>query len=158
MKDLDAPPFGVPGNALAGIGKGPRRDGGEQHPFQGFDTGRRILFTGQNRPQLDRRQIPALDDRLIQQAIAQVLVQIFAAHDAVYQVRQYIREGYLVAVDTDLAKFFDTVEHDVPDAKSEMADALVQSSATPNHSLTAVRLIARGKAKKNISTLRWHQR
>lgn len=34
-------------------------------------------------------------------------------HDAVYQVRHYIREGYRVAVDADLAKFFDTVEHDV---------------------------------------------
>jgi RNA-directed DNA polymerase len=34
-------------------------------------------------------------------------------HDAVYQVRHYIRKGYRVAVDADLAKFFDTVEHDV---------------------------------------------
>ena len=36
-----------------------------------------------------------------------------SAHDAVYQVRDYIRKGYRVAVDADLAKFFDTVEHDV---------------------------------------------
>ena len=36
-----------------------------------------------------------------------------SAHDAVYQVRHYIREGYRVAVDCDLAKYFDTVEHDV---------------------------------------------
>ena len=72
--------------------------------------------------------IPAVLDRLIQQAIAQVLVPIFdpgfseasfgfrkglSPHDAVYQVRHYIREGYRVAVDADLAKFFDTVEHDV---------------------------------------------
>jgi RNA-directed DNA polymerase len=72
--------------------------------------------------------IPAVLDRLIQQAIAQVLFPIFdpgfseasfgfrkglSAHDAVYQVRHYIREGYRVAVDADLAKFFDTVEHDV---------------------------------------------
>ena len=72
--------------------------------------------------------IPAVVDRLIQQAIAQVLAPIFdpgfskasfgfrkglSPHDAVYQVRQYIREGYRVAVDADLAKFFDTVEHDV---------------------------------------------
>ncbi len=67
-------------------------------------------------------------DRLIQQAIAQVLFPIFdpgfpeasfgfrmglSAHDAVYQVRDSIRKGYRVAVDADLAKFFDTVEHDV---------------------------------------------
>ena len=72
--------------------------------------------------------IPSVLDRLIQQAIAQVLVPIFdpgfseasfgfrkglSPHDAVYQVRHYIREGYRVAVDCDLAKFFDTVEHDV---------------------------------------------
>ncbi len=72
--------------------------------------------------------IPAVLDRLIQQAIAQVLLPIFdphfsessfgfrpgrSAHDAVYQVRDYIRKGYRMAVDADLAKFFDTVEHDV---------------------------------------------
>ena len=62
--------------------------------------------------------IPAVLDRLIQQAIAQVLAPIFdpgfsqasfgfrkglSPHDVVYQVRQYIREGYRVAVDADLA-------------------------------------------------------
>jgi RNA-directed DNA polymerase len=72
--------------------------------------------------------IPAVLDRLIQQAIAQVLLPIFdphfsessfgfrpgrSAHDAVYQVRDYIRMGYRMAVDADLVKFFDTVEHDV---------------------------------------------
>jgi len=36
-----------------------------------------------------------------------------SAHGAVYQVRDYIRQGYRVAVDADLSKFFDTVEHDV---------------------------------------------
>lgn len=72
--------------------------------------------------------IPAVLDRLIQQAIYQVLMPIFdpdfsdfsygfrpgrSAHDAVYQTREYIREGYRVAVDMDLSKFFDTVNHDV---------------------------------------------
>ena len=72
--------------------------------------------------------IPTVLDRLIQQAIYQVLMPIFdpnfsnhsygfrpgrSAHDAVYQVREYIREGYRVAVDMDLSKFFDTVNHDV---------------------------------------------
>jgi RNA-directed DNA polymerase len=28
-------------------------------------------------------------------------------------VRKYIRKGYRVAVDADLSKFFDTVDHDV---------------------------------------------
>jgi len=72
--------------------------------------------------------IPTVTDRLIQQAIAQVLMPIFdpefsdssygfrpgrSAHDAVYKVREYIKEGYRIAVDMDLSKFFDTVNHDV---------------------------------------------
>jgi RNA-directed DNA polymerase len=72
--------------------------------------------------------IPTVLDRLIQQAIAQVLNPIFdpefsefsfgfrpgrSAQDAVYQVREYIRQRYRIAVDMDLSKFFDTVNHDV---------------------------------------------
>lgn len=72
--------------------------------------------------------IPTVLDRLIQQAIAQVLNPIFdpgfsessfgfrpgrSAHGAVYKVRGYIRQGFRQAVDMDLAKFFDTVDHDV---------------------------------------------
>jgi len=72
--------------------------------------------------------IPTVLDRLIQQAIAQVLGPIFdhtfsessfgfrpgrSAHDAVRKAREYIREGYRIAVDMDLSKFFDTVNHDV---------------------------------------------
>lgn len=72
--------------------------------------------------------IPTVLDRLIQQAIAQVVVPIFdptfsdssfgfrpgrSAHDAVYKVREYIQKGYRIAVDMDLSKFFDTVNHDV---------------------------------------------
>lgn len=36
-----------------------------------------------------------------------------SAHNAVFRVRDFIRKGYRVAVDTDLSKFFDTVDHDV---------------------------------------------
>lgn len=72
--------------------------------------------------------IPTVLDRLIQQAIAQVLLPIFdpdfseasfgfrpgrSAHNAVFRVRDFIRKGYRVAVDADLSKFFDTVDHDV---------------------------------------------
>ena len=72
--------------------------------------------------------IPTVLDRLIQQPIAQVLVPIFdpgfsessygfrpgrSALGAVRKVREYIREGYRTAVDSDLSKFFDTVNHDV---------------------------------------------
>jgi RNA-directed DNA polymerase len=35
------------------------------------------------------------------------------AHDAVRQARDYLKEGYAVAVDMDLAKFFDSVNFDV---------------------------------------------
>jgi len=72
--------------------------------------------------------IPSVLDRLIQQAIAQILLPIFdpdfsdssfgfrpgrSARNAVYQVREQIRKGFRMAVDADLSKFFDTVEHDV---------------------------------------------
>lgn len=72
--------------------------------------------------------IPSVVDRVIQQAIAQVLGPIFdpgfsdysygfrpgrSAHDAVYQAQAYIKEGYRWTVDMDLEKFFDTVNHDV---------------------------------------------
>lgn len=72
--------------------------------------------------------IPTVLDRVIQQAIAQILSPIFdpcfsessfgfrpgrSAHHAVYKAREYIREGYRIAVDVDLSKFFDTVNHDV---------------------------------------------
>jgi len=72
--------------------------------------------------------IPTVVDRVIQQAIAQVMGPLFdpgfsessfgfrpgrSAHGAVRQVQRFIGEGYRIAVDLDLAKFFDTVQHDV---------------------------------------------
>jgi len=72
--------------------------------------------------------IPTVIDRVIQQAIAQVLEPIFdpgfsessfgfrpgrSAHQAVKKVRSYIDEGYGIAVEVDLKKFFDEVNHDV---------------------------------------------
>ncbi|MGH8631794.1 MAG: group II intron reverse transcriptase/maturase, partial [Burkholderiales bacterium] len=72
--------------------------------------------------------IPSVTDRLIQQAIAQVLTPIFdpgfsessfgfrpnrSAHGALRQVQADIRAGYRIAVDLDLAKFFDNVQHDI---------------------------------------------
>jgi RNA-directed DNA polymerase len=72
-------------------------------------------------------ELPCVVDRVIQQAIAQVLGPIFdpgfsassfgfrpgrSAQQAVKQIQGYIKEGYKVAVDIDLAKFFDRVHHD----------------------------------------------
>ena len=72
--------------------------------------------------------IPTVVDRLIQQAITQVLVPIFdpgfsgssfgfrpgrKAHDAVRQARKFQQEGKQWVVDVDLKQFFDEVDHDV---------------------------------------------
>ena len=72
--------------------------------------------------------IPTVQDRVIQQAIVQVLTPILdpdfssssfgyrpgkSAQDAVQQVKRYIKQGLHQAVDVDLSKFFDTVSHDV---------------------------------------------
>jgi RNA-directed DNA polymerase len=66
-------------------------------------------------------------DRIIQQAIAQVLTPLFDpffsvnsfgfrpnknAQQAVYQVRDIIKTKRKFAVDVDLSKFFDRVNHD----------------------------------------------
>jgi RNA-directed DNA polymerase len=72
--------------------------------------------------------IPNVLDRVLQQAIAQRLVRLFeplfsphsygfrpglSAHDAVRQAQEYVQEGYEWAVDIDLEKFFDRVNHDM---------------------------------------------
>lgn len=72
--------------------------------------------------------IPNIVDRLIQQAIVQVLTPVFdphfsesshgfrpkrSAHGAAKQVRATIRRGYRYAADIDLSKFFDRVQHDI---------------------------------------------
>lgn len=72
--------------------------------------------------------IPAVTDRVIQQAIAQVLTPILDpdfsnnsfgfrpnrnGQQAVKQVRDIIKEGRRIAVDVDLSKFFDRVNHDL---------------------------------------------
>ena len=67
-------------------------------------------------------------DRIVQQAILQVLEPIFepsfsphsygfrpgrSAHDAIKQARNYVEEGKEFVVDMDLEKFFDRVNHDI---------------------------------------------
>ena len=71
--------------------------------------------------------IPTVIDRVIQQAIAQVLSTIYepifsehsfgfrprrSAHMAMEEVLYYLNEGYEWIVDLDIEKFFDTVNHD----------------------------------------------
>ena len=72
--------------------------------------------------------IPTVTDRLIQQALLQVLQPLidptFSEHsygfrpgrrarDAVLAAQQYVREGRRIVVDVDLSKFFDRVNHDI---------------------------------------------
>src|SRR6266581_2940735 len=71
--------------------------------------------------------VPCVVDRLIQQALLQVLQEQWdptfsehsygfrpgrSAHQAVAQAQRYVAEGYGVVVDLDLEKFFDRVNHD----------------------------------------------
>jgi len=106
-----------------------------------WPTIRQALLDGSYRPSPVRRKmiekrdggeralgIPTVVDRLIQQAIAQVMTPIFdpefsassfgfrpkrSAHGAINQVQATIKTGYRIAVDLDLKKFFDNVQHDI---------------------------------------------
>lgn len=72
--------------------------------------------------------IPTVVDRLVQQAITQVLEPRLdptfsassfgfrpgrSAHDALRQARGYVADGHEIVVDLDLEKFFDRVNHDI---------------------------------------------
>lgn len=76
--------------------------------------------------------IPNVQDRVIQQAISQVLSPIFeadfsahsfgykpqrSAHDAVRAAKRYVMEGKIWVVDIDISAFFDEVNHDILMAK-----------------------------------------
>lgn len=102
---------------------------------------RQELLAGKYRPSPVRRAmipkpdgsqrelgIPSVVDRLIQQALLQVLQPLIDpsfsehshgfrpgrnAHDAVKAARAYVQSGKRVVVDVDLAKFFDRVNHDI---------------------------------------------
>jgi RNA-directed DNA polymerase len=111
------------------------------HLKQHWPTIKAKLLAGEYTPQPVRRVdipkpqggvrtlgIPTLTDRLIQQALHQVLLPIFEAdfsessygfrpgrnaHQAVKAARQYVAEGRRIVVDIDLEKFFDRVNHDL---------------------------------------------
>ena len=111
-----------------------------QHIVENWPSIRKAILKGTYNPMPVRRVeipksdggvrllgIPTVTDRLIQQAIAQVLSKIYdpmfsehsygfrpnrSAHDAVRKAKGYIKDGYRWVVDMDLEKFFDKVNHD----------------------------------------------
>ncbi|KOS64766.1 group II intron reverse transcriptase/maturase [Lysinibacillus agricola] len=111
-----------------------------QHVVENWLTIKKQILEGTYQPQPVRRieipkpdggvrllGIPTVTDRLIQQAIAQVLSNLYdpnfsnhsygfrpkrSAHDAIREAKGYIKEGYRWVVDMDLEKFFDKVNHD----------------------------------------------
>ena len=86
-----------------------------------FSRPKKTKRRGGGERQLD---IPTVVDRLIRQAITQVLDPILdptfsgssfvfrpgrSAHDALHQAQGYVANGYEIVVDLDLKKFFDRV-------------------------------------------------
>ena len=106
-----------------------------------YETLKADLLSGKYKPQPVKRVeipkpnggvrllgIPTVVDRLIQQAINQVINPIFdrefsnssygfrpgrSCHMALIQAQKHINEGYRYVVDMDLEKFFDNVNHDL---------------------------------------------
>lgn len=111
-----------------------------QYLKQNVETLKKSILEGTYRPQPVRRVeipkpdggvrllgIPTVVDRMIQQATAQVLTPIFErtfsnnsygfrpkrdAKQAIKKAKEHIENGHKWVVDIDLAKYFDTVNHD----------------------------------------------
>ncbi len=116
-------------------------DGFRIHLLECWETTKQQLLEGSYQPQPVKRVeipkpnggvrklgIPTVMDRLIQQAIHQMIERFFEptfsnysygfrpkrhAGMAVTQAKEYIREGRRYVVDMDLEKFFDKVSHDI---------------------------------------------
>jgi RNA-directed DNA polymerase len=95
--------------------------------------------------------VPTVVDRLIQQALHQVLQPLFeptfsdssfgfrpgrGAHQAVRQAQSHIREGKRWVVEIDLERFFDRVNHDVLMARVARQISDARSAASSWSALT----------------------
>lgn len=87
---------------------------------------RRVEIPKEEKGKVRKLGIPTVVDRLVQQAVAQVLTPIYekqfsdnsfgfrpgkSQHDALRKCKEYIDDGYVFVVSMDLEKFFDTVNH-----------------------------------------------
>src|SRR6056297_3573758 len=87
---------------------------------------RRVEIPKENGKKKRKLGIPTVVDRVVQQAIAQVLEPIYeeqfsdnsygfrpgrSAHDAIRKFQELVDEGYKYVTDIDLEKYFDTVNH-----------------------------------------------
>ncbi len=113
----------------------PKPGGGPVRPVcftMGLSIGRVVLPAVKAyrtiRPWRRQLGLPTVVDRLIQQAILQVLNELLdptfsdssygfrprrSAHDALKQAQEYVAEGRVIVVDMDLEKIFDRVNHDM---------------------------------------------
>jgi RNA-directed DNA polymerase len=131
------------------------------HFYQHWPTIRRQLLEGTYQPGASRRKsipkkdggdrslgIPNVMERLIQQAVSQILTPMFdpdfsdssygyrpkrSASGAIKQIQRTIRSGYRHCVDMDLSKFFDRCQH----------DALLARVARKVHDKRVLKLIGR---------------
>ena len=108
-------------------GRAGRRHG-EAGPDTASDETRGTLHEHPDTGSAKQLAIPTVTDRLIQQALLQVLQPLIdptfsehshgfrpgrRTHDAVKAARAYVQSGKRVVVDVDLAKFFDRGNHDI---------------------------------------------
>ena len=123
---------GADGMTVSGLYKwlGPHKDELIASLLDGSYKAQAVLGVQIPKPDGGKRQlgIPTVRDRLVQQAILQILTPILdpgfsessfgfrpgrSAHDALRQAQEYVAEGRAIVVDFDLEKFFDRVNHDI---------------------------------------------